>query len=1300
MAVALTVKTLKLVLDSSAARRGADEYAQAVQRVQNSSTAAAQSTTRLATAFEGVQQKMQSAGRAIATAFAALKLAQYTRETLGLADAYTNLHSRLALVTASAASLSRVQGQLFTASQQTRTGLESNVALYASLARSTKQLGFNESQLVGITRTVAQSFIISGASVSETNAAVRQLGQAMASGVLRGDEFNSIAENAPRLQQAVAASLGVTIGKLREMAQEGKITTSVLATALQKFGPEIAAEFQRMPITVGGAMVQVRNALLLSVGAVDSMSGASSRLAESISSFASSLAGAGTSVRVYATEIRSAATSLAALAAAFLAVKLGSVAATAGVAAFAVLAPHIQAVGAAFAVAQVTGGGFAAVMAGLSYTVAGTLAAIAPLALAIAGVGLAIYNVNKAFEDYDAKVEEASKNTKEYVAYLKALGRAHSQAGGAGQLEKPKTPPKDLTEEEKRAAEAARKRVEAARLGIEVARAENAEMHAMIDTLRRGQAAVDALTVSHAGNQAVREKGRGLSVALQASIRAEAEASASLTIALRKENALLEEGARVREFLADLRAREGAAKQAQEWKAADDAAFPIIAGKDAVEAGKKALKDLHDWQREQDRQYVDDMQAIWREGAGRIAADFVKSMSRGFEEVYSLAVRLMKRMEDAKKATGAGYAALKYGAAAIGGGLAGYGAGQAIGAAGGNAAQGALGGAASGAMAGAAFGPWGALVGGIAGAAAGLFGFGKAAKEAAKAMEEAQRSVRLSISGAEADLRGDAFGAGSARIRAEIEAMRKAVEDAFSGGSANSAQVRNRNTELARLNALETERIRILGEQLATAKRLLHEDVQIQIIRNNGDAERADALAKLYEQERRFADLREKGLDEATLAALRLSESARDAADAAKKAADAERERLEAVRQSARDDEDLVVRGLRARGQSRAADDAAFANAQRREYQDAVANGKKSPESLALLARTQEDERQWRKLEQSIADQTRAIEEASAAELARFDQELALADATLQTAREQVRLQEQSLAETERVLDALMKFRESLILGSLTTLSPVDQLEEARRQYTVLYGKAKTGDRDAATELPGAISAFLEASRAVNASGAAYAADFQRAQSELAAITTQYANRVSLEQEMVWRLTDAVGVAYSQYHAIEAARNAAEAHSRAQIEAINGTTAALGPMVDLYENIADFIRRNPTTTTTGSASPLIGTGGLIGSTTGAQGGGSRTWAETAAAQGYIETSPGVWERAAAALIASVQNMTPAFTPESVAAARAQMALEAQEAATHVLQAGFLQLSSDLELVRDELARNTTITKRGLESLSS
>mgnify|MGYP002141662560 FL=1 len=246
---------------------------------------AAQQSQNVAQATQGAispVNQLTGAFRGLAGAAITYKAIQYTKEALQLADAYSSMRSRLALVTTGTADLNQVQARLLALSNETRSDLSANVALYTSLFRATKSLGLSQAELLGITKTVNQAFLVSGATTAEQTAAVRQLGQALASGVLRGDEFNSIAENAPRLQQAVADSLGITIGQLRQYAAEGKITADVVTKALKDSAAAIDAEAKSIALTVGGAMTQVKNELLVAIGQFDKASGASAALAHAI----------------------------------------------------------------------------------------------------------------------------------------------------------------------------------------------------------------------------------------------------------------------------------------------------------------------------------------------------------------------------------------------------------------------------------------------------------------------------------------------------------------------------------------------------------------------------------------------------------------------------------------------------------------------------------------------------------------------------------------------------------------------------------------------------------------------------------------------------------------------------------------------------------------------------------------------------------------------------------------------------------------------------------------------------------
>lgn len=494
-----------------------------------------------------------------------------------------------------------------------------------------------------------------------------------------------------------------------------------------------------------------------------------------------------------------------------------------------------------------------------------------------------------------------------------------------------------------------RRNIEAGLAGIAQVNGHIAQLKVEIDADQRmaaakfkGQDAVDAMTVALAGEAAARDAaGKAMPARIQ-ELKDLAEQHARNAIAARKT------GEAEKQLSDDIQ------------KAAAAVVDRIKKDADAAAAQQK---------------YLDDMRDIWRASAGRIAADFVKSISRGFEEVYNLAVQLMKRMEQANKASGFAYGALKVGAAAIGGGLAGYAVGQATG----NRATGALGGAAAGALAGSAYGPIGTAVGAVAGFVGGIIGAGNAAKEAAQHMAELQKALAANIATIRSEISGDTLGGTIAQEKARFDALRKQTEDAYSGGSSSSEQVRKRNAVLAELNGLEAQRIQQLKDEAALTLKQLNEDVQAQIVRNNGDAAAADAMEKALEQERRFIELRKAGIDDATLEQLRQSEAKRDADAAAKEAADALTEAANAAAAAAQQAadkaraqqqavEDINVELLNAHGQTGAAADLEFQLAQDRRL--TAAKQGQTDEYVAKLLELQQLQRDQRAA-QGLIDDTR-----------------------------------------------------------------------------------------------------------------------------------------------------------------------------------------------------------------------------------------------------------------------------------------------------------------------------------------
>ena len=207
-----------------------------------------------------------------------------------LADTYALMTARLGMVTKGSEGLRQAQGDLFKLAQESRSSLEGVTDLYTKLANSSENLRGNHEKLLGVTTNVSKALTLSGADAASATAVIRQFSQAMASGALRGDEFVSVMEGAPRLARAIADGLNVPIGALRKMAAEGKLTADTVIRALESQGQVIDREFRNMPLTVGGAVQQVQTSLLQLVGDTNEATGASKGLAESISKLADVLA--------------------------------------------------------------------------------------------------------------------------------------------------------------------------------------------------------------------------------------------------------------------------------------------------------------------------------------------------------------------------------------------------------------------------------------------------------------------------------------------------------------------------------------------------------------------------------------------------------------------------------------------------------------------------------------------------------------------------------------------------------------------------------------------------------------------------------------------------------------------------------------------------------------------------------------------------------------------------------------------------------------------------------------------------
>jgi len=187
-------------------------------------------------------------------------------EVLRYADAWTTLNNKLVNSVGANEQLIDVTNRVFDISQQTRTSVEATATLYGRLERATRKYNLSAEQMTQLTSTINKGLIVSGATTEEASSATVQLSQALASGVLRGEEFNSITENGSRIAQALADSLGVDIGQLRGMAAAGQLTTKVVVDGLLKQGNQIGEEFAKTTQTIGQAFTVATNNITKFVG--------------------------------------------------------------------------------------------------------------------------------------------------------------------------------------------------------------------------------------------------------------------------------------------------------------------------------------------------------------------------------------------------------------------------------------------------------------------------------------------------------------------------------------------------------------------------------------------------------------------------------------------------------------------------------------------------------------------------------------------------------------------------------------------------------------------------------------------------------------------------------------------------------------------------------------------------------------------------------------------------------------------------------------------------------------------------
>ncbi|MDC5449569.1 tape measure protein [Acinetobacter baumannii] len=197
-------------------------------------------------------------------------------------DTYTGLQNRLKLVTNNQVELNKATEDTFRIAQKTYSAWDSVLQVYQRFSDNAKTLNLTMDDTARLTEIVSKAVAISGASAEAANAALVQFGQALASGTLRGEELNSVMEQTPALAKAIAKGMGITVGELRSVAAEGKITSQEIVKALRNVESDVDALFAKTDITIGQSLTLLNNEITKFVGEAGKGSGAAQTLAEGI----------------------------------------------------------------------------------------------------------------------------------------------------------------------------------------------------------------------------------------------------------------------------------------------------------------------------------------------------------------------------------------------------------------------------------------------------------------------------------------------------------------------------------------------------------------------------------------------------------------------------------------------------------------------------------------------------------------------------------------------------------------------------------------------------------------------------------------------------------------------------------------------------------------------------------------------------------------------------------------------------------------------------------------------------------
>ncbi len=257
-----------------ASRMGQDYY----RTMQNGGRQSAAASREMRRALAEVTDQINTAKSSALSMAGAFAGAFATGHLISLADEWNSVNARLKQATQSSDDFQASQRELMAISQRTGTAFSDNASLFARSAASMREYGYSSEEVLKVTEAISTGLKLSGASTAEASSVITQFSQALAQGVLRGEEFNSVNENGDRVIRALAAGMGVARKDLKAMADNGKLTADKVVPALISQLGALRDEYAAMPDTVSSSATKVENAFMAWVGGANEASGVTKTL--------------------------------------------------------------------------------------------------------------------------------------------------------------------------------------------------------------------------------------------------------------------------------------------------------------------------------------------------------------------------------------------------------------------------------------------------------------------------------------------------------------------------------------------------------------------------------------------------------------------------------------------------------------------------------------------------------------------------------------------------------------------------------------------------------------------------------------------------------------------------------------------------------------------------------------------------------------------------------------------------------------------------------------------------------------